>query len=240
MKKLAEKLSPKVVLGIAAHPDDLDFGASASFAKWANQGADVYYLIVTDGSKGSDDPAAKPDELVTMRQQEQRNAARIVGARDVFFLGYEDSALEITLQLKKDIVKYIRMLQPDVVVTMDPSMIYSKVRGVLNHPDHRAAAQAALDAVYPLARDRLTFPEYSARGLLPHKVRTLLLINFDEQNYYEDVSNYFEMKMQALEAHTSQIPDASSLRAAMETLASQLGGKGGFKYAEAFLRFDID
>ena len=164
-------LRPKVVLGIAAHPDDLDFGAAGTMARFVADGAEVHYLIITDGSKGSEDAAITPAELTKIRETEQHAAVKVIGGKSVTFLGYPDGELELTMQLKRDVVKVIRSVKPDVVVTMDPSMLYSADRGFINHPDHRAAGQAALDAVFPLARDHMAFPELFAEGYVPHKTK---------------------------------------------------------------------
>ena len=163
---MMNKLKPKVVLGVAAHPDDLDFGASGTMAGFAKNGAAVHYLIVTDGSKGSSDTKLSSADLIKIREKEQRKAVKAIGGKSVTFLGYPDGELEVTMALKKDIVKVIRTLKPDVVITMDPSMLYSAKRGFINHPDHRAAAQATLDSVFPLARDHMVFPEILANGYL--------------------------------------------------------------------------
>lgn len=231
---------PGVVLGVAAHPDDLDFGAAATLAHWAKQGSSIYYLIVTDGSKGSADPQATSGQLIQVRRQEQLAAAKIVGAADVFFLDYEDSMLELTNNLKRDITRYIRRLKPDVVITMDPTFIYSESNNFINHSDHRVVGQATLDAVYPLARDRLTFPELLDEGLAPHKTRIILLTNFDRHDCYIDVSETIDKKLAALAAHTSQMPNLEDTQARIKQLASRLGEEAGYAYAEAFLRIDID
>jgi LmbE family N-acetylglucosaminyl deacetylase len=232
---------PKIVLAIAAHPDDVDFGFAGSIAKWAEAGANVYYLIITDGSKGSDDPAISPEKLIKMREKEQRAAAKVLGALDVFFLGYPDSELVLTMELKRDITRYIRRIKPDTVLTMDPSMIYSTSRGTgfINHSDHRIAAQAALDSVFPLARDRLTFPDQLAEGLKPHKVSTVLMINFEKHNFGVDISQSFDKKLEALASHTSQMPDFESARQRVTGWAVALGKEYGYNYAEAFVRLDI-
>lgn len=232
-------LKPKVVLGVAAHPDDLDFGASGSMSKWAKEGADVYYLILTDGSKGSDDPKITSEELVKIRQNEQRKAAEAVGAKDVFFLSYPDAYLEVTMDLKKDICRVIRKIKPDVVVTSDPTMIYNSERGFINHSDHRAAGQATIDSVFPMARDRLTFPELVKEGLEPHRVPTLLLSAFGGGNYFVDITSTIENKMNALAAHDSQMADIAKTQENMKMFAKMTGGKMGANYGEGFIRLDV-
>ncbi len=228
------------VLGVAAHPDDLDFGASGSFAKWAGEGAQCYYLICTDGRKGSDDPKMTEARLIKIRQAEQRSAGKIIGLKDVFFLKHKDTQLVVDLKLKKEIVRYIRKLRPDIVVTFDPTVIYSKRGngGYVNHTDHRAAAQAAMDAVYPMARDRLTFKELEKEGLKPHKVRSLYLFNFEKADEVIDITKTIETKVKALKCHASQIsPDSIKW---IKQMASYTGKKKGYKYAEAFVRLDFD
>jgi LmbE family N-acetylglucosaminyl deacetylase len=232
-------LQPKVVLGVAAHPDDLDFGAGGTMARFAEQGADVYYLILTDGSAGSADREISPVELVRLREAEQREAVRIIGGKDVEFLGYPDGRLEVTMDVKRSIVKAIRRVKPDVLVIMDPSMLYSAKRGFINHPDHRAASQAALDAVFPLSRDHLSFPDLIAEGLEPHVTPTVLLINFDEQNFFVDITATFDKKRAALAAHASQIPGMPGVEDAMKQIAEDSGVMAGAAMAEAFIRIDI-
>lgn len=231
-------LRPRVVLGIAAHPDDLDFAAAGTAAKFAAAGAAVYYLLLTDGSKGTSDQTLSPAALARNRAQEQRAACRAVGGREVFFLGYPDGELEVTPALKKEIVKVIRTVRPDVVITMDPTMVYSARRGLINHPDHRAAGQATLDAVYPLARDHLAYPDLFTTGYKPYKVRTVLLANFDQCNYYVDISGTLEVKLAAIAAHASQttgLPKEQEIIA----LAAEAGKAAGHRYAEGFVRIDI-
>ena len=232
-------LQPSVILGVAAHPDDLDFGASATMAKFAAAGAKIYYLLLTDGSKGSDDQQLSSSQLINIRQAEQQAALKEIGGKEVTFLSYPDSALEISMELKKAIVREIRRLKPDVVVTIDPTVIYSTSRGYVNHPDHRAAGQATLDAVFPLARDYLTYPDLISEGLMPHKVSTVLLINFDYQNYYVDISKTLDQKLRALKAHASQIKDFKAIKLRFTQLASDSGKKAGYDYAEGFIRLDL-
>lgn len=233
------ELKPKIVLGVAAHPDDLDFGASGTIAKWIEKGVTVYYLILTNGSKGSADKHISASDLINTRKKEQKAACDTLGVKDVFFLNYEDGELMCDLDVKKDIARYIRQVRPNIVITMDPTMIYVADRGFINHPDHRAAGQATLDAVYPLARDHLAFPELLADGLEPHNVETLLLINLEKHNHAEDITATIEKKMQALAAHTSQITDLDATQKMMKTVAAEAGKENGVEYAETFMRIDV-
>jgi LmbE family N-acetylglucosaminyl deacetylase len=234
-----DQLNPKVVLGVAAHPDDLDFGAAGAMAKYAAGGADVYYLILTDGSKGSEDQEMLESNLINMRRDEQQAAAKILGIKEVFFLDYEDGLLENTPEVKRDIVRYIRKLKPDTLLTWDPTVVYSLHRGFINHPDHRACGQAALDAAFPLARDHMSFPELITEGLDTHKVKELLLLNFNEYNYVEDITDTFLLKKKAIEAHESQVPDVENMLDKLEKFAIEYGKPHGMQYGEAFMRVPI-
>lgn len=233
------ELKPQVILGIAAHPDDLDFGAAGALAVYAEQGAKIHYLILTDGSKGTSDESVSPAELIKLRQREQQAALKCLGGKQVHFLSYVDGELEVTMELKRDIIKVIRTIKPDVVVTMDPSVLYAAERGMINHPDHRAAGQATLDAVFPLARDHLAFPELLAAGHAPHKVTTLLLINFNTSNYSVNISSTIDKKLDALRSHTSQMTDMPRVEAIVKDIASGAGKSAECDYAEAFMRIDI-
>ncbi len=233
------ELKADVVLGIGAHADDMDFLAAGTIAKLAAEGAEVYYLIVTDSGKGSADPDITSEKLVQIRQEEQRRAAKILGVKDVIFLDYEDGALEVTMKLKKDIVRCIRQFKPDVVITIDPTMFYNTSLSTINHPDHRACGQAVLDAVFPLARDRLTFPELLLDGLNPHNTKTLLMINPEKQDFIVDISRSFDLKMMAIQAHASQLADVNKALKRFPEQAAALGAPTGCKYAEGFMRLDI-
>jgi LmbE family N-acetylglucosaminyl deacetylase len=236
-----DELKPKVVLGVAAHPDDLDVMAAASMAKWASDGADVYYLILTDGGAGSEARTTTPEKLRDIRREEQRNAGKVLGLKDVFFCEHHDGKLENTLDVKRDVVRAIRKVKPDVVVAFDPSALYSAKLGLINHPDHRAAGQAALDAVFPLARDHMSFPELLRdEGLEPHKTNTVLLMNFNEGNYAVDISDTLEQKWSALAEHVSQVPaNLDEAKVYLTERAASAGEKYGFKHAETFVRIDI-
>ncbi len=237
--RVFEELKPKVVLGVAAHPDDLDFSSSATMAKFAADGAKVYYLLLTDGSKGSDDRSVTSEELVEIRHNEQRAALKAIGGQEVTFLDYPDAYLEVTMELKKQIAAEIRKRKPDVVVTMDPTLVYSIERGFINHSDHRAAGQATIDAVFPIARDHLTFPELYESGLEPHKVKTLLLTNFDNPTYFVDVSQTMDKKFAALREHASQIKDMGMVEDRFSAMAKKIGERAGYTYAEGFIRLDL-
>lgn len=226
---------------MAAHPDDLEFGMAGTVATYVAAGAKAYYLILTTGNKGSDDRSITPDQLRDERRAEQRAAAEILGVSEVFFCDYEDGELAPSLDVKRDIVRVIRQVKPDVVLTMDPTMVYASSLGFINHSDHRAAGQAALDAVYPFARDHLAFPElYKEEHLEPYKTKTVLLANFEKQNFYVDISEQIETKIRALGAHASQLPDPEAAFEMVRRRAASFGGFVGGQYAESFIRLDIE
>lgn len=238
-EKTAQPLHPKVVLGVAAHPDDLEYGIAGSIARWISEGAEAYYLILTNGNKGSEDRNLTSDQLKALRREEQESAGMVLGLKKVFFQDYEDGLLQISPDVKRDIVRVIRQVKPDVVLTMDPTFFYSE-NGFINHTDHRAAGQSTLDAVFPLARDYLSFPELLRdEGLEPHKVSTLLLINFDKHNFYVDISKFIDIKLKALAEHKSQIADWDAVEKRLRNMLEQNGGKAGLTYAEAFIRLDL-
>lgn len=232
-------LEPQVVLGVAAHPDDLDFMAAGTMARFAGQGASVYYLVLTDGSAGSDDRSMPRHELVKLRHEEQRAAGIELGVRDVFFGDSRDGMLENTMAVKEQVVRIIRQVKPDIVVSVDPSVLYMPESGMINHPDHRAAGQAALDAVFPLARDHLSFPHLLQDGLEPHKTSTILLSNQRDPNFAIDVSNFLDQKFAAINRHVSQVPDPAAVTKRFTQRAAIIGKQFGYDYAEAFLRIDI-
>jgi len=231
----------KTVLVVGAHPDDNDFGAGATVAKAARQGAGVFYLIATTGQRGSSDEAMTPERLSDTRKKEQEAAAGALGAREVHFLSYVDGELIPDIRLKEHVVIHIRRFKPDIVFTMDPSFFYFKDFGFVNHSDHRAIGEATLDACYPLARDLLSFPEHVKAGLNPHKVKKLLLHSFipENANFYVDVTDTYDIKIRALSLHKSQVSDIQSLEKRMRERAEAAGRLAGCRYAEAFVRLHL-
>ena len=227
--------NPKNVLIITAHPDDPDFGAAGTVANWTTSGVQVAYLIVTDGSKGSEDPNMTSERLSTIRKNEQQNAAKVVGVNDVHFLDFPDGQIFNTTELRERIVYYIRKLRPDLIITHDPmNFIMNNER--INHPDHRNVGETTLDCIFPLSRDRLTFPEHEAQGLAPHKVLDILLQFTTEPNYFSDISHTFDKKIDALTEHKSQIKDVDMIRERLADYSSQnaKASQKDYKYAESF------
>ncbi|MEX2246679.1 MAG: PIG-L deacetylase family protein [Dehalococcoidia bacterium] len=199
----APETDNKVALVIAAHPDDADFGAAGTTCIWTNEGWTFYYLVCTDGSKGTSDPGFDPAELIRVRRDEQREAARRAGATDVFFLDYVDGELTYTRQLLGDVVRHIRMLKPYAVFTHDPEAFIVR-DSFVNHSDHRCTGQVAVDAIYPAARDRLNFPEQIAEGLETHNVKEIYIWGSEKANFDTDITGVVDQKIHALNAHVSQ------------------------------------
>ena len=190
-------------LVVAAHPDDADFGAAGTVALLVAAGWQVRYVVATDGSKGSEDRSLTPAQLVEMRRVEQEDAARLLGVESVGFLGFADGELGVGRELLGAITREIRAFRPFAVYTHDPEPVILE-DSFVNHSDHRATGLAAVDAVYPTARDHLNFPQQIAEGLEPHKVREIYLFGTNAPNQDVDISTVLETKIAALVAHTSQ------------------------------------
>src|SRR4030042_1815055 len=231
----------RIVLVVGAHPDDNDFGAGATVAKAAIQGAEVIYLIATTGQRGSSEETMTPERLSDIRIKEQEDAARVLGVRQVHFLSYVDGELIPDIRLKEQVVINIRRFRPDIVFTMDPSFYYFKDFGFVNHSDHRAIGEATLDACYPLARDRLSFPAHVKAGLSPHTVKEILPHSFvpENANFYVDVTATYETKINALSLHKSQVSDIHNLEKRTRDRAEAAGRLAGCRFAEAFVRLHM-
>ena len=222
---------------VVAHADDAEWGCSGTVAKLCAEGWEMVYVLCTDGSKGIDDPEISGDELIRIRKAEQTNAGQVLGLRDVVFLGYEDAMLQPSLELRRDIAREIRRYRPDLLICQNP--VRGLVgRGYLGHPDHFAAGEAALAAVYPTARDRLTFPELIGEGLEPHKVQEVWVMDRDNADQYMDVTDHIETAVAALRAHASQV-DPEDADKYLKGWRSEIGAEVGFQYAEAFKRFRL-
>jgi LmbE family N-acetylglucosaminyl deacetylase len=224
------------VLVITAHPDDADFGAAGTVARWTDAGLEVAYCVVTDGDAGGYDEDFPRAEVPAMRRAEQVAAAKITGVHDVRFLGYPDGRVEATLDLRRDLARVIRQVRPDRVVCPSPERNYAR-QGV-SHPDHRAVGSAALDAVYPDARNPFAFPELRNReGLAPWKVREVWISGSPSPTHYVDVTDTFGRKVAALRAHVSQTGDMDDLEERIRerlARAAQTGGLPEGRLAESF------
>ncbi|GIL14488.1 MAG: GlcNAc-PI de-N-acetylase [Chloroflexota bacterium] len=219
------------ILVIVAHADDIEFGIAGSIARWTDEGHQVTYCIVTDGAAGSNAPDADLEELVRTREAEQRQAAAVVGVSDVRFLGYPDGMLQHTLELRRDLTRLIRELKPHRVVCADPTLVFAG-NFYINHPDHRAAAEAAVYATFPSAGTRPIFRELLAEGYEPHDVDELWTMFSDHADTVVDVSATIERKVEALLCHRSQVgPEVADM---VRKWAAEEGQKHGYTFAETF------
>ncbi|HTX28471.1 MAG TPA: PIG-L deacetylase family protein [Streptosporangiaceae bacterium] len=224
------------VLSITAHPDDVDFGAAGTIARWTDAGVEVIYCVVTDGDAGGQDEDFPRAEVPALRRAEQVAAAKCVGVHDVRFLGYPDGRVEATLDLRRDLARVIRQVRPDRVVCPSPERNYAQT-GV-SHPDHRAVGSAALDAVYPDARNPFAFPELRNReGLAPWTVREVWIPGSPSPDHFVDVTDTFGRKLAALRAHVSQTGHMDDLEERLRARLTRAAGLGGLeegRLAESF------
>jgi LmbE family N-acetylglucosaminyl deacetylase len=207
---MTKEFIPASALVVVAHPDDVEFGCAGAIARWTRRGCRAAYVIVTSGNGGTHDPSHTRDSLAELREREQRAAAALCGVQDVEFLGYNDGEVMPTLALRKDIVRMIRKYKPEVVVTMDPTLMWSG-NEYINHPDHRAVAVATLDAIAPVAGMPLMYPELGEA----HRVREVWIQWPVEADTWVDISDTIDIKMDALRQHKSQVSEetAQGLRA---------------------------
>ncbi len=220
------------ILGIFAHPDDAEFTCGGSAARWAAEGADITYVVITNGAAGSNDPAQDLGELVRIRAAEQRAACDVLGVRELIFLGYPDGTLQPTIELRRELTRLIRRLKPDRVVTGDPTAVFIG-KDYINHPDYRAAAEAAIYAVFPSAVTRPIFPELLAEGYEPHQVREVYIMGDDASaDTFVDISSTLDHKIEALRCHKSQLDPGDGQW--VREWAAEAGKRAGVPYAEAF------
>lgn len=223
------------VLVIVPHPDDTEYGAAGTVASFIKQGKKVAYVICTNGDKGTDDRNMKPEELVKIRRQEQIDAASVMGVTSVEFLDYPDQCLEDTDEFRKELVRFIRIYKPSVMITVDPHQYYRWW-----HRDHRKCGRVAMDAVFPYARDYLSYPELLDEGLEPHKVNEVMLFNADRPNYKVDITETFDKKIEALMCHKSQVGDKKDMvETRLRMWAAELAKGEKFDLAEAFHRIEL-
>ena len=227
--------TPERVLVVAAHPDDIEFGAAGTVARWVAEGAMVRYLLVTRGDKGSDDPSADVAALARLREEEQRAAAAELGVDGVDFLDEPDGQVEASLALRERITHAIRAFRPEIVMTHDPTVLFVNNEWV-NHPDHRAVGEATVDAVFPTARDPLNFPEHLEGGLAAWKVAELFLWSTNEANQLVDIGECLDAKIDALSRHASQFRHFDETARWVRRQAETLGERAGYRAAEGFRR----
>ncbi|MDH4218507.1 MAG: PIG-L family deacetylase [Candidatus Aminicenantes bacterium] len=225
------------ILVITPHPDDAEFGVSGTVAKLTRQGKSVAYVVVTNGDKGTDDINVLPEELAKIREKEQLDAAKVLGVTDVIFLRHSDQTLEDTPEFRKEIVRYIRIYRPEVVVTADPYRRY------MWHRDHRIVGRVVLDAVFPYARDVWAYLDLVKEGIHPHKVKEVWLWAPEDRdiNFRSDITETFDLKVKALSCHKSQIkePFKSEMEKWLCRRAKDMAEGEKFKLAEGFHRVEI-
>ena len=221
---------PAYAMVVTPHPDDAEYGIAGTVARWVKEGKDVVYVVCTNGDKGTSDINMKPEALAGIREQEQLDAARVLGVREVIFLRHPDQGLEDTAEFRKQIVRLIRMYRPDIVATTDPYLRY------VWHRDHRIAGQVVLDAVFPYARDFLSYPDLMLDGLHPHKVKEVLLWGSEEINYRSDITDTLDLKIAALRCHKSQVAHLPSpdFENGLKQHHKIMAEGEDFKLAEAF------
>lgn len=225
---------PERVLVIVAHPDDADFGVAGTMARWIKAGTVARMVCCTSGDAGADDATIDPPALARTREAEQRGAAAVVGYEGVDFLHRPDGALENDLALREQLVRIIRQFKPDAVMAMDPTVIIHD-DGFVQHVDHRNAGMAAIDAVYPAARNAMAFPHLvTAEGLAPWEVNQLYLFFTDNPNAWVDITDTIETKIAALREHTSQLRKPEELEGMLRGWARENGERIGAAAAERF------
>lgn len=230
------------VLVIAAHPDDAEFSFGATTARLVDEGAQVTYVVVSDGAQGGEDPAQPAAELAAIRCAEQREAALVLGVTHVVFLGFPDGSLADTPALRLALTREIRRHRPGLVLTHQPLRSLSFPIGA-SHPDHLAVGEAALAAVYPFARNPRAFPELLAEGLSAHRTAEVWIPGHEHADLLIDVDRTAERKVAAILAHHSQFRDSANPRADVQWVVDRMRGYGtllGCEYAEAYKRIVTD
>ena len=223
---------------VTAHPYDAEFGCSGTVAKWCAEGWEVVYVLCTDGSKGTSDRSLTSEDLARIRRQEQIDAGKVLGLKDVVFLDHEDSKLQPTLELRRDVAREIRRHRPDVLICPNP---VRSLQGPGGHPDHLAAGEAALSAVFPTARDHMTFPELLDEGLEPHKTGTVLFWGTETPNVIVDIGPSLDAKARAVKSGRSRTAGRTGeeIDEFIRRQGQEDAGDSGADYAEAFRRIHI-
>lgn len=242
-----EQTPNKVAMLIVAHADDAEFDGAGTAAVWAREGWNVYFVICADGGSGGPDDALDVSHearqrVVITREQEQREAGRILGLKDVFFLGYPDGQLQPSQDLKRDIVRLLRQYKPSRVICQSPDRVWTPTFIIQRyHSDHLMAGRATLEAIYPASQNPWDFPELlEEEHLLPHKVSEVFVTNAPTLNHAIDISSTMDTKMAALRAHRSQVGDhIADLEKMLRSIDAEAGKKHGYAYAEEFHRVVI-
>lgn len=226
----------KKILVILAHPDDPEFFCGATLAKWVEEGHEIQYCLLTHGEKGTNEDFFDVEHIMEIREREQKEAASIIGVKNILFLDHPDGFLEVDLDLRKELVKVVRTIQPDIVVSCDPSNYFIKGASI-NHPDHRAAGLAVLEAIFPAVQNHDFFPEFVQEGLSPQHIQELWLSLPKDANVVLDVTAYWDKKITALLKHHSQVGNPEEFQDRMKARGRMVFGKK--KYFEEFHRLII-
>jgi LmbE family N-acetylglucosaminyl deacetylase len=233
----AEDGLAQTVLVVGAHPDDIDFGAAGTLATWTDAGVRVVYCIVTDGDAGGFDSAVSRAAMVGIRRAEQEAAAKVVGVEEVEFLGYPDGRLLASLDLRRDLARVIRRVRPGRVLAQSPERNWRRIQA--SHPDHLAAGEATLCAVYPDARNEFAFPELLEEGLEPHVASEVWLMASPRADHLVDITDSIDRKVAALRSHVSQLPDPDALEERVRTWTATIAQEGGLPPGRAAESFQI-
>ncbi|MHB0967717.1 MAG: PIG-L deacetylase family protein [Bellilinea sp.] len=223
---------PESAMAIAAHPDDIEYSCSGTLARWAQAGTRTYYVLCTSGDVGIATAGMTRARATEIREQESRDAAAIAGASEVVFLREPDGMLQATLELRKKLVREIRRLRPEVVICSDPTVVLAS-SDYINHPDHRAAGMAALDAVFPAAGQPNLFEELESEGLKAHKVRKVFVNSWEHSDHFINISTTMDVKIAALRSHVSQMNGNDPADMLRQWAAETAKGKE-MQYAEGF------
>ena len=227
---------PDRAMVVTPHPDDAEIGCGGTIARWIKEGTEVYYVLCTNGDKGTSDPDMTSERLAVIREEEQAEAARLLGVKQVLYFRYPDGELEDTSEFRGLLVKAIRTHRPEMVFCPDPFR-----RSFYLHRDHRMCGQVTLDAVFPYARDRLHYPGHAKEGLEPYKVRDVMFWGTEEPDAFVDITDTIQAKIDSLKKHASQVGDndPKEIDDFIRDNARRVGERAEFHYAEAFRRIEI-
>lgn len=229
---MTKAYNPESAMAIVAHPDDIEYTCAGTLARWARAGARTYYVICTSGEVGISQNGMTREKAMEIRETEQRRAAEIAGAEEVVFLRHPDGLLEANLELRRQLVRQIRRIKPEVIITGDPTVLWTG-GGYINHPDHRAAAMAALDAAFPAAGQPNLFQELEDEGLTAHKVRKVYAYSWGHVDVHISIDDTIEVKIEALRAHASQMKEWDPAPRLKEWASERAKGLEA-EYVEAF------
>jgi LmbE family N-acetylglucosaminyl deacetylase len=230
----------KIAMVIVAHPDDAEFGCAGTIAAWIKDGWEVHYLICSDGSGGGSDDAREVglearQQITATRKLEQRAACDVLGVKELIFLDFPDGQLEPNISMRKELVRHLRRLRPTRVILQSPERAWQPIMPIPRyHPDHLAAGQAALAAIYPACQNPWDFPELLEAGLEPHRVREIYIMGAPHQNHAVDVSETIGIKFEALKAHTSQHVNFSETEKRVRSWLTAAGQAFGMEFAEVY------